>query len=434
MNFPQGVRHGIAGGALAVFATSVASAGPYSLGTLDGSNPYDAPVPGFTGPHGAGKARLENGLGGFMNPGNRVNPVFFAWASDYSDYERSDSDTAYNDPAYALGPVTGDNFDVVALGDLTAAKITAGDPAGRVTLHFTKPIRNLSGADFVIFENGIIAATDTGGVGVGGVFAELAYVEVSADGENFHRFNPTSLTPASVGPYGSLNPSNVYNLAGKHVNSYGESWGTPFDIGQTGLSEISYIRLVDIPGNGAFKDSSAHAIYDSWRTMGSGGLDLEAIGSISTAMTFGEWPLLEGLPEGMKGKLDDPDGDGISNLLEYAFCLVPSERDSPTSGWRQVTVQDGGAYFEEVVCTRDERLVDLTRELQVTEDFVEWTTLASSTAGGAFQSENGFTPVITDARMGSIASVGVIREDRIRDTRPLTSSSKRFYRLKVTGN
>ncbi|RYD32012.1 MAG: hypothetical protein EOP87_13630, partial [Verrucomicrobiaceae bacterium] len=207
--------------AAVVFTAGVAQAGPYSAGLNDPTNVHDAPVPGFTGPHGAGKARIPDGNDGFQNPGNRVNPLFFAWASDYSDYLRSDSDTGFGDPSYALGPVTGDNFDVVSLGDLTAAQLTAGNAPGTITLRFAKPIRDLSGADFVIFENGFISAHNTGGTGIGGVFAELAYVEVSADGVNFHRFNPVSLTPSPVGGYGTINPTNVHNLAGKHANAYG---------------------------------------------------------------------------------------------------------------------------------------------------------------------------------------------------------------------
>ncbi|RYD21635.1 MAG: hypothetical protein EOP88_10685 [Verrucomicrobiaceae bacterium] len=420
--------------AAAVFLTTIAAqAGPYSTGLNDPANPHDAPVPGFTGPHGAGKARIPDGNDGFQNPGNQVNPLFFAWASDYEDYARSDSDAGFSDPSYALGPVTGDNFDVVSLGDLTAAQLNAAqNNPGRITLKFDKPIHDLSGADFVIFENAFISANNTGGAGIGGVFAELAYVEVSADGVNFHRFNPASLTPSTVGAYGSLDPTNVHNLAGKHVNAYGDSWGTPFDIAQTGLSQITHIRLVDIPGRGDFKDGAENPVYDAWRTFGSGGFDLEAVGSISTLASFGEWPLLEGLVAGTRGEADDPDKDGIPNLLEYAFALDPAKADAAGTGWKLQLHTDVTGTFVEVVILRDERTVDLVRDIQVSEDLVVWTTLARSTAGGSFLPQNGFSPLVTNQRAGGIASVGVIREDRIRDTRPVAGASKRFYQLKVT--
>lgn len=418
--------------AFAFLAVAAAQAGPYSKGLNDPANVHDAPVPGFTGPHGVGKARIPDGNDGFQNPGNRVNPLFFAWASEYEDYARSDSDAGFSDASYAVGPVTGDNFDVVSLGDLTATQLNAAAEPGRITLKFAKPIRDLSGADFVIFENAFISANNTGGTGIGGVFAELAYVEVSADGVNFHRFNPASLTPSTVGAYGSIDPTNVHNLAGKHVNAYGDSWGTPFDIAQTGLTEITHIRLVDIPGRGDFKDGSGNSIYDAWRTFGSGGFDLEAVGSISTPMTFGEWPLLGTLAPGTRGEADDPDKDGIPNLLEYAFALDPAAADAPGTGWSLQLHTDGTGSFVEVATLRDERGTDLVRDIQVSEDMAVWTTLARSTAGGPFLPQEGFLPLVTDQRSGSIASVGVIREDRIRDTRPVTGSSKRFYQLKVT--
>lgn len=419
--------------AAVVFLTiAAAQAGPYSAGLNDPANIHDAPVPGFTGPHGEGKARIPDGNDGFQNPDNRVNPLFFAWASEYEDYARSDTDAGFGDPSYALGPVTGDNFDVVSLGDLKAAELDAGALPGRITLKFAKPIRDLSGADFVIFENAFISAHSTGGTGIGGVFAELAYVEVSADGVNFVRFNPASLTPSTVGAYGSIDPTNVHNLAGKHVNAYGDSWGTPFDIAQTGLTEITHIRLVDIPGRGDFKDGAENPVYDAWRTFGSGGFDLEAVGSISTLMTFGEWPLLEGLAPGNRGEADDPDQDGIPNLLEYAFALDPSRADPPGTGWRHQLHTDEGGSFMELLTLRDERGTDLVRDIQVSEDMELWTTIARSTAGGPFVPQNGFLPLVTEQRAGGIASVGVIREDRIRDTRPISGSAKRFYQLKVT--
>lgn len=425
-------NHVTAWPAVAALTTLRVLGGPYSAGMNDTANAYDAPVPGFIGPHGIGKARITDGSGEFQNPDNRVNPLFFAWASDYEDYLRSDTDAGFDDPTYALGPVTGDNFDVVSLGDLTAARISAGSPPGRITLKFAKPIRDLSGADFVIYENGFVSTNNTGGAGIGGVYAELAYVEVSADGVNFHRFNPVSLTPSPAGGYGSVNPTDLYNLAGKHVNAYGDSWGTPFDIAQTGLGQITHIRLIDIPGSGDFKDSSGNPVYDAWRTFGSGGLDIEAVGSISTMMTYGEWPPLGGLPAGERGLADDPDGDGIPNLLEYAFALLPDQRNAPGTGWRHEIHTYGGDSFVEVVCLRDERLTDVVRDIQVSGDMKVWTTIARSTAGGLFLPQNGFTPIITDERAGDIASVGVVRQDRIRDIRPVSGEQRRFYQLRVT--
>jgi hypothetical protein len=190
-------------------------------------------------------------------------------------------DPGWDDPSLALGPVTGDNFDIVSLGDLNSSQIAAGASAGQITLSFSRGIGNRAGADFAVFENSLGTSST--------VFAELGYVEVSSDGTHFARFPSASLTPSAVGPYGSIDPTNVHNLAGKHVNAYGNSWGTPFDLSdlsadplvqskQVNLSGIRYVRIVDIPGDGSFKDSNNRPIYDAWLTFGSGGFDLEAIG------------------------------------------------------------------------------------------------------------------------------------------------------------
>jgi hypothetical protein len=115
-----------------------------------------------------------------------------------------------------------------------------------------------------------------------------------------------SLTPKAVGQYGTIEISNVYNLAGKHPNANGICTGTPFDLqeiandpnvvaGVVDINNINYVRIVDIPGSGDFYDeavthiapytwpawdfyANSHPIYDAWVTFGSGGLDVEAVG------------------------------------------------------------------------------------------------------------------------------------------------------------
>ncbi len=134
----------------------------------------------------------------------------------------------------------------------------------------------------------------------------------------------------------------------------------------------------------------------------------------------------------MRGTTADPDKDGISNLMEYAFGLFPWEKNPFGTGWRHQIIKVGGDSFFEMTTLRDERCTDLVRDIQVSTDLKVWTTLARSTAGGPYLPQNGFAPLVTDQRVGDLASVGVIREDRIRDTRPISGSEKRFYQLKIT--
>ena len=405
---------------------------PYSQALNDPLNAYDAPVPGFTGPHGIGKARVFIGLDEdnepiYQNPGNFTNPLFFAWVETVDDYQRSDPDLPFSDSSLALGPVTGDAFEVVALGELNATALAAGTPPGTITLTLPQPVRNLSGADFVVFENGVIAQSNFGGAGIGGIFGELAYVEVSADGVNFARFPSASATTSALNGYGSIDPTKVRNLAGKHVNGYGDSWGTPFDLTEVGLAQITHIRLVDIPGNGSFLDSAGRPIYDPWPTFGSGGFDLEAVGAISTSMTFADWPQLASLPASDRGPAADPDGDGVCNLLEYAFATLPWQTDSaaPVLGFAE-----GRA---EIQFIRDERLTDLVYEVQASSGMSpgDWATIAISSAGAALQGANGHTPVIAETSAETIRSIGVVRRCTVRDVVP-AAQSRRFLRVKVT--
>ncbi|MFH1719547.1 MAG: DUF4465 domain-containing protein, partial [Planctomycetota bacterium] len=262
----------------------------------------------------------EAGVNGYIDPGNEwqhadpqdpnavLNPIFRGWATAVISYNPGPGLNAqWTDPNKALGAATGDKLDIVSLGDLDEQLIGAGALPGEITLYFNELIRQGRGYDFVVFENGFVSGGtyNTGSV-EGQMFTELGYVEVSSNGVDFVRFPAVSLTPEPTGPYGTVEISNVYNLAGKHPNAGGICTGTPFDLaeiaddpdvvsGLVDLGDIRYVRIVDIPGNGAFYDlasaninpgtwpawdhySKNHPIYDAWPTFGSGGLDLEAVG------------------------------------------------------------------------------------------------------------------------------------------------------------
>lgn len=416
------------------------AAGIYSHGLNDPTNVYDAPVPGFVGPDGEGLARLADGDGGFFNARNYVNPLFFGWAASCRSYAPADAFTVndWGNTNKALGPVTGDVTDVVSLGDLSAAEFSAKTAPGQITLVFAKPITNKPGADFVVFENALVSGYDTGGAGAGGMFSDLAYVEVSSNGTDFARFPAVSLTPAAVGAYGSIDPTNVFGLAGKHANSYGDCWGTPFDLSQLAthplvtsgsvkLNAILYVRVVDIPGRGDFLDGQGHPIYDPWLTTGSAGFDLEAIGNISQETTFNDWQDLQGLAGAQRGAAADPDGDGVPNLLEYAFSLLPLTND--TSGLPKIVLASDRVAIS---FSRDTRKLDLIYEVQASSDLVTWTTLARSTAGGSLVAVSPYSPTIADTSDSNVASIGVIRREIVNDVLTFAQASRRFLRVRVS--
>ncbi|MFZ2145946.1 MAG: DUF4465 domain-containing protein [Sedimentisphaerales bacterium] len=268
----------------------------------------------------------EAGLNGYINPGKRwvhagpqdpnavINPVFRGWATAVVSYEQTRGvDPRWCEPNKALGPATGrGDEDIFSLGDLSREQIEQGALPGHITLLFGEPIRNGRGYDFVVFENGLLSEfTTPAGSAAGQMFAELAYVEASSNGEDFVRFPAVSLTAEPVGLFGTIEISNVYNLAGKHTNSRSKCTGTGFDLeeiadeagvisGLVDINDIRYVRIVDIPGTGDFYDEAVkhidpgtwpvwdcyannHPIYDAWNTSlvplhPSGGFDLDAIG------------------------------------------------------------------------------------------------------------------------------------------------------------
>jgi len=288
--------------------------GYFALDTIVGQEAAER-VPPYT----------EMGISGYVDPNNHwrhadpedpnaiLNPIFRGWATEVVSYKPAPGLAGqWSDPSMALGPVTGNNMDIVSLGDLDSAQISQGATPGEITLGFAEPIRQGKGYDFVVFENAFVSGIDTAGGSLAGqMFAELAFVEVSSNGIDFVRFPAVSLTPEPVGRYGTIEIGNVYNLAGKHPNAGGTCMGTPFDLrdvindpdvvaGLVDVNDIRYVRIVDVPGSGDFSDEAvlhidpgtwpvwdlyadSHPIYDAWDpTPGapnpSGGFDLEAIG------------------------------------------------------------------------------------------------------------------------------------------------------------
>ena len=220
---------------------------------------------------------------------------FVAWASGHSEVTYgTDVDNTWKTPAKATGPATSDVYDIVCLGN-----------GGRITKHFPHPLRDGTGADFAVFENSHSAT-----------FLELAFVEVSSDGVNFHRFPSASLTASAVGAFGTVDPTNINGLGGKYQVGY----GTPFDLSalpdspQLDKQRVCFVRIIDIIGNGATKDSSNRPIYDPTPTIGSGGFDLEAIGAIN--INSGDFRMVGFTIAGSTANLEWESNPGSSYRIE----------------------------------------------------------------------------------------------------------------------
>lgn len=170
----------------------------------------------------------------------------------------------YGEDSVGVGPASTSTLEAVSLGD-----------GGSATLTFATPIANGEGFDFAVFENSF-----------DDYFLELAFVEVSSDGEHFVRFPSTSLTQTrtQIGGTGRVDATFINNLAGKYRVGY----GTPFDLEELrdstniDINNITHVRIIDVVGSidpqyGTY-DAFGHIINDPFPTPSySAGFDLEGV-------------------------------------------------------------------------------------------------------------------------------------------------------------
>jgi hypothetical protein len=197
------------------------------------------------------------------------NSAILGWATACTIVRGSQNLTNPEAPAVtygaendAVGAATNNTMDVVSLGD-----------GGSATLTFERPIANGEGPDFAVFENSF-----------DDYFLELAFVEVSSDGERFVRFPATSLTQTARQLAGNVDATYINNLAGKYRVGY----GTPFDLAEladsTGLdiNNITHVRIVDVVGSidpqYATYDAFGYMVNDPFPTISySAGFDLDGV-------------------------------------------------------------------------------------------------------------------------------------------------------------
>ncbi len=275
---------------------------------------------------------------------------------------------SFGDWSDAIGPAPGTINDVVSLGI-----------GGSATLTFEVTIADGPGADLAVFENAMAMGLN--------VYAELGFVEVSSDGviDHFARFPSRSLTPEAVGPFGSIDPTNVHNLAGKHINNMTAWLGTPFDLadliadpkvqsGEVNLSNINYVRIIDVIGDGSALDSEGDEIYDPWLTdflfsdpelgfLETGGFDLDAVAVLNMPGDVDGNGYVDGVDlsailtnwglQNATRDMGDLDGDGTvegndySEVLAYWGTGEPPEppSDVPEPGTLLVLLLGGAAVL-----------------------------------------------------------------------------------------
>lgn len=105
---------------------------------------------------------------------------------------------------------------------------------------------------------------------------------------------------------------------------------------------------------------------------------------------FERWEAAAGLPVDQRGESDDPDRDGLPNLLEYALGSNPANNDS--SGILSILSSPGASLIEFPEAAQH---AGVTLELEATHDLGHptWTSVATSAAAG----HRRFTASLSDA-------------------------------------
>jgi hypothetical protein len=197
--------------------------------------------------------------------------IFVAWAEEgiVQQSWMDISDTLLGKVSY------GEIENIFGIADNNT--ISLGD-GGIAKIHFDTPIIDGEGYDFAVFENSF---SDD--------FLELAFIEVSSDGQNYFRFSTISNTQTDIqiGTFGIIDATKINNFAGKYRAMY----GTPFDLDEMkdiqglDIMQITDIKIIDVIGSinleFATYDSQNQIINDPYPTsFASGGFDLDAIGAI----------------------------------------------------------------------------------------------------------------------------------------------------------
>ncbi|MEO5714129.1 MAG: hypothetical protein ABIT37_11635 [Luteolibacter sp.] len=126
--------------------------------------------------------------------------------------------------------------------------------------------------------------------------------------------------------------------------------------------------------------------------------------------TFAQWSAAYSFPSGQSGAADDPDGDGIVNLLESFHGTHPLQPASANVTAR-LTRDDTGLRL---IYQRARNLAGYTVDHQFSSDLIHWTTIPSSNLG------------ITTRDLGTVDEVTV--------TLPPAGDATGYYHVKVTAS
>jgi len=120
--------------------------------------------------------------------------------------------------------------------------------------------------------------------------------------------------------------------------------------------------------------------------------------------------------------LADLDGDGVVNLVEYAFAQSPLASNAANPGMSVTVAASGPNTVLTVTFRRDPRATDLTYQLQTSADLTTWNTVVTSTAGGVPTGP----ALVSDIAVPGEAPIRIVTAQ---DSSP--TPARRFARLEI---
>ncbi len=235
----------------------------------------------------------------------------------------------------------------------------------------------------------------------------------------------TSTTVAAPGQ-----PAGLRTAAGRHqvalswtpvagATSYTLRWGTSAGVytgSLTGLTQAT-ATVTGLPGG-----VPHYFTVEAVNTFGSGPAATPVSATPLTA--FQTWQAAHftaaQITAGLGNATADPDADGQTNLVEYAFGSDPTTANVPAA---QITRAGTPALLTATLPIWADN-DDLTITVEASADLVTWTPLARSTAGGAMLPLVGGVQIVgTSGAPGTF----VVRDDPAQAAAP-----RRFFRVSVT--
>ena len=160
---------------------------------------------------------------------------------------------------------------------------------------------------------------------------------------------------------------------------------------------------------------------DPTYTIGSGNGTVTIFDQPIDAWRFNQFGVDANTPS-IAGNEANPTGDGVTNLMKYALGLNPLTIATGTS--LPVVQMEGGDYLT-ISFSRPVSVIDVTYQIEVSGDLVNWSPGSSYSASGDVPSNANTTEVSNSTASG-------IQTIKVRDNATSASSSRRFIRLKVT--